>query len=165
VIEMTTLVDRAELGGHSLVYLPRYAAEDDEAWRWSDADVEERFLAALSHMYPHFRREHVRAFRVSRVKHVMALPTLGYSDRLPPLATAARNVIAVNSAHIVKGTLNVNEVVELANDAFANVLAPSIQAATFEQTMALQTPHAVPQFVEGGLERDVEAAGELVARS
>jgi protoporphyrinogen oxidase len=51
VIEMTTLVDPAELGGKSLVYLPRYAPSDDEAWRWTDAEVEERFLAALASMY------------------------------------------------------------------------------------------------------------------
>jgi protoporphyrinogen oxidase len=126
VIEMTTLVDRAELGGHALIYLPRYAAADDEAWAWSDAEVEERFLAALERMYPQFRREHVRAFRVSRVKHVMALPTLDYSQKLPPLATSAPGVYAVNAAHIVKGTLNVNEVVDLANNAFETVLKPEI---------------------------------------
>jgi protoporphyrinogen oxidase len=128
VIEMTTLVDRTELAGHALVYLPRYAAANDEAWSWSDTEVEERFLAALARMYPNFRREHVRAFRVSRVKHVMALPTLNYSENLPPLTTAAPNVFAVNAAHIVKGTLNVNEVVELANSAVADVLLPSIRS-------------------------------------
>jgi protoporphyrinogen oxidase len=126
VIEMTTLVDRAELGGHALVYLPRYAAADDEAWQWSDAEVEERFLAVLAGMYPNFRREHVQAFRISRVKHVMALPTLDYSQHLPPMATSAPNVFAVNAAHIVKGTLNVNEVVELAGEAFESVLKPTI---------------------------------------
>jgi protoporphyrinogen oxidase len=126
VIEMTTLVDRAELGGHALVYLPRYAAADDEVWHWSDAEVEEQFLAALARIYPHFRREQVQAFRISRVKHVMALPTLDYSRNLPPIATSASNVFAVNAAHIVKGTLNVNEVVELADDAFDSILKPTI---------------------------------------
>jgi protoporphyrinogen oxidase len=150
VIEMTTLVDRAEFGGRSLAYLPRYAAADDEAWQWSDAEVEERFLSALERMYPHFRREQVRAFRVSRVKHVMALPTLEYSHRLPPLATNAPHVYAVNSAHIVKGTLNVNEVVELADDAFQSVLIPSLAGAGNDP------PPKAPTHVE--------AVGELVAR-
>lgn len=154
IIEMTTLVHRAELGGHALVYLPRYAAADDEAWKWSDAEVEQKFLAALERMYPNFRREHVRAFRVSRAKHVMALPTLAYSEHLPPMTTAASNVFAVNSAHIVKGTLNVNEVVELANDAFDYVLKPSL--------IRDKSPH-FPQQSE--LPTDVEAAGELIARS
>src|SRR5690606_19936156 len=54
VIEMTTLVDPAELGGASLVYLPRYAAGDDEVWRLTDEEIQERFLAGLERMYPDF---------------------------------------------------------------------------------------------------------------
>ena len=125
VIEMTTLVDPAELGGASLVYLPRYAAADDDVWRLTDAEIEERFLAGLARMYPDFRRDDVLAFRVSRARHVMALPTLRYSEQLPPMQTDAPGVFAVNSAHIVKGTLNVNEVVSLADDAFERVLLPA----------------------------------------
>jgi protoporphyrinogen oxidase len=36
VIEMTALVDPAELGGHHLVYLPRYTAPDDPAFDTTD---------------------------------------------------------------------------------------------------------------------------------
>lgn len=130
VIEMTTLVDRGEFRGRSLVYLPRYAAGDDAIWKQSDGEIEERFLAGLERMYPDFRRDHVEAFRISRARHVMALPTLGYSERLPPLATNVPGVFAINSAHIVKGTLNVNEILELADAAFDEVVKP-----------ALLTPH------------------------
>ena len=122
VIEMTTLVDPSELAGNHLIYLPRYVAAGDEAWQWTDEEVRERFLAALEKMYPAFTRDDVTAFRVSRAPHVMALPTLNYSDRLPPMVTAAPNIFAVNSAHIVKGTLNVNEVIDLAETAFEQVL-------------------------------------------
>jgi protoporphyrinogen oxidase len=128
VIEMTTLVDPEQVGGHSLVYLPRYAAADDDTWKLTDAEIEERFIAGLARMYPDFRRNDVLAFRISRAKHVMALPTLRYSEQLPPMATAAANVFAVNSAHIVKGTLNVNEVVELADTAFEQILRPTFSS-------------------------------------
>ena len=77
VIEMSALVNPKDLGGQALIYLPRYAASDDEAWTWTDAEIEERFLIGLERMYPAFRRGDVTAFRISRVKHVMALPTLG----------------------------------------------------------------------------------------
>jgi protoporphyrinogen oxidase len=162
VIEMTALVEPAELGGNHLVYLPRYASAEDEAWKWSDHELEERFLAGLERMYPDLRREDVTAFRVSRVKHVMALPTLNYSERLPPLATDVPNVFAVNSAHIVKGTLNVNEVIELADTAFETTLAPAIPP--LNSSAAIRLDGAEWLRVAKPTESHDQTARELVAR-
>jgi len=47
----------------------------------------------------------------------MPLPTLGYSKRVPPTETSARGLHLVNSAHILNGTLNVNETIQLAERA------------------------------------------------
>jgi protoporphyrinogen oxidase len=116
VIEMTALVDRSHFGGHSLVYLPRYLAQDDPEWARSDDEVREQFLAALERMYPGFRRDDVLAFHVSRVRHVLAVATLDYSTvALPPIRTSLSNVFIANSAQIANGTLNVNETIGLAN--------------------------------------------------
>ncbi|GAB5440878.1 MAG: NAD(P)/FAD-dependent oxidoreductase [Fuerstiella sp.] len=116
VIEMTALVDPQQLNGHHLIYLPKYVTPDDPTFELSDGEIEEQFVSALDRMYPHFSRDQVEAFRVSRVRHVFALPTLGYSERVPSIVTNVPNVFAVNSAHIVNGTLNVNETVKLGND-------------------------------------------------
>ncbi|MCA9084346.1 MAG: NAD(P)/FAD-dependent oxidoreductase [Planctomycetaceae bacterium] len=116
VIEMTALVDPDQTRGHSLIYLPKYVTPDHEAFQRSDKEIEEEFLSALDRMYEHFSRSDVLAFRVSRVRHVFALPTLGYSERVPPIRTNVDHVYAVNSSHIVNGTLNVNETIRLANE-------------------------------------------------
>ena len=121
VIEMTSLVDKAELGGHALVYLPRYVTPNDELFDRSDAEIEHEFLTGLQRMHPTLSLADVKAFRISRVRHVFALPTLGYSDRLPPIVTSVPGLYSLNSAHIVNGTLNVNETVKLANDFVAGL--------------------------------------------
>ena len=149
VIEMTTIVDPAEIEGHHLVYLPNYVTADDAAWEWSDEEVEERFVDAVARMYPDFRREDVVAFRTSRVKSVMALPTLNYSDHLPPMKSALPNLFAVNSAQIVGGNLNVNETIALAEQALDELLLPSIQARTTKNREGVS---------------DDQATGELVSR-
>ena len=95
VIEMTALVDRARFGGNSLVYLPRYLAQDDPEWARSDDEVREEFLAALERMYPGFRRDDVLAFHVSRVRYVLAVSTLDYSTR----GAASRPHVAVECVH------------------------------------------------------------------
>ena len=123
IIEMSALVDRGEFGGRALVYLPKYVAPDDELFERTDAEIEETFLSALEKMYPHFDRKGVEAFKISRVRQVFPLPVLDYSAYLPSTNTSVDGLYVVNSAHIVNGTLNVNETVQLAerfyNETFA----------------------------------------------
>lgn len=126
VIEMTTIVDRDELGGSALVYLPKYVPSDDPLFEESDEALQERWIGTLEKMYPHFSRDDVEAFQVCRARNVMAMPTIGYSEKLPPLKTSVPGVFAVNSAHILKGNLNVNETVQVADEAIRGVLAPEL---------------------------------------
>ena len=121
VIEMSALVDRSEFGGKSLVYLPKYVAPDDPVMSEPDDIIRERFVAALERMYPHFNRADVLAFQIARVRHVFPIPTIGYSDRVPPMQTSLPGVWTVNSSQIVNGTLNVNETLQLAERGFAAV--------------------------------------------
>lgn len=114
IIEMTTLVDPAELGGHHLVYLPRYTTAADEIVTMTDKEVEERFVGALSAMFPGFGPQNVVAFRVSRVPFVFPIPTIGYSEKIHSMVTTVPGVYAVNSSQILNGTLNVNETLQLA---------------------------------------------------
>ncbi|WP_340119883.1 NAD(P)/FAD-dependent oxidoreductase [Pelagibius sp. 7325] len=130
VIEMTSLVDRALTGGKHLVYLPRYLPADDPLLDVADDEIEARFLPALMRMFPDLKRDEITAFKVTRTRHVLALSTLDYSDRLPPMATALPGLFIVNSAQIVNASLSVNETVNLANEAAAMLLSqPAVAGA------------------------------------
>jgi protoporphyrinogen oxidase len=122
VIEMSALVDRKHFSGNALVYLPKYVTPDDPAFSLSDGEIEAQFVDALMRMYPHLQRRDLVCFRVSRVKYVLALSTLNYSERLPPMTTSLPGVHVINSAHICNGTLNVNETVQLAEKAATMLL-------------------------------------------
>lgn len=122
IIEMTALVDPKEFEGRSLIYLPKYLPSDDPDLTLGDAELRSQFIDALQRMYPHFSEQDVLDFKVSRVRYVMALSTLGYSSKLPPMHTSVPGIHIVNSAHIVNGTLNVNETVQLAESAAASLL-------------------------------------------
>lgn len=122
VIEMSAMAHPRQFGGRGLVYLPRYLAPDDAFFDLPDDEVRRLFLQGLERVCPSIRAEDVLAFRISRVRNVLPLPTIGYSTRLPPEDTSVPGLHLVNSAHIVNGTLNVNETVQLAERA-ANRLA------------------------------------------
>ncbi|MEM9187464.1 MAG: NAD(P)/FAD-dependent oxidoreductase, partial [Planctomycetota bacterium] len=157
VIEMTTIVHPDELGGRSLVYLPKYVAADDPLFDESDQSLRERWVGTLEKMYPHFSREQVVAFQVSRARHVMAFPTLGYSEKLPPMRTSIPGVFAVNSARILKGNLNVNETIQVADEALAGELADELGPRAPRPT----TPHPAATIAPTD---DAETDRELVAR-
>lgn len=128
VIEMTTLVDAKTFQGRTLIYLPKYVAADDRLFSWSDQDIEQAFVTALERMYPHFHRSDVLSFCVSRVNYVLPISTLNYSKHLPPMQTSVLGVHIINSAHILNGTLNVNETIQLAEQAARQLLCLSRSA-------------------------------------
>jgi protoporphyrinogen oxidase len=141
VIEMSALVDREKyFNGQSLIYLPKYVAPDDPAFELTDGELRERFIAALERMYPHFRADDVLEFKVSRVRQVFPLPVLNYSARLPPMRTSVPGLFVINSAHIVNGTLNVNETVQLAERAAEMLLAENSSASELAGSKATSAP-------------------------
>ena len=149
VIEMSALVDRKHFGENSLVYLPKYLTPDDPAFALSDQEIEEKFVEALTKMYPHFERRDLLCFRVSRVKYVLALSTLNYSDHLPPMTTSINGVHIANSAHICHGTLNVNETIQLAETTAKTLLALSSRAGSIPADHVDKSEKAYSQSVIG----------------
>jgi protoporphyrinogen oxidase len=123
VIEMSALVDRQYFGGRALVYLPKYVPSDSVEFDLTDRQIRDEFVFALEQMYPGFRRKDLLCFQISRVKYLLPIPTLNYSSCLPEVSTSVPGVHILNSAHIVNGTLNVNETIRLAESSaqrFAN---------------------------------------------
>jgi protoporphyrinogen oxidase len=129
VIEMTALVDKAEFGGRNLVYLPKYVPHNDPIFEETDAAISDRFIAALIQMYPQFDRSDVLTCQISRVRQVFPITTLNYSQKVPPRQTSIPGVHIINSAHILNGTLNVNECIQLAEVAATELPMKSRQSA------------------------------------
>jgi protoporphyrinogen oxidase len=130
VIEMTTIVDPSELNGHSMVYLPKYVPAEHELFEKADDEIREDFLVALERMYDHFSREDVVDFKLSRVRSVMAIPTIGYSELLPPMKSSVEGLYIVNSSYILRGNLNVNETITIAEKAIETVLQDDLKTVT-----------------------------------
>ncbi len=125
VIEMTALVNPSEFGGRHLVYLPKYVPTDDPMFEATDAEIQNAFFGALKKMHPTLTDDDLLTFQVSRVRQVFVIPTLNYSKNLPPVTTSIPGLHILNSAHIVNGTLNVNDTVQLAERHIPRLLSQS----------------------------------------
>lgn len=123
IIEMSALVDKQEFNGNALVYLPKYVASEDELFDRTDKEIKDVFLDYLERMYPDFSKDDVLTFKISRVRRVFPIPVVNYSSSLPEMRTSLSGIFIVNSAHILNGTLNVNETVQLAERFFENYMS------------------------------------------
>jgi protoporphyrinogen oxidase len=134
VVDMSSLVDPVEVGGHGLVYLPRYCAPIDPMFDMSDDHLIEIFTDALAKVYPSFDRSAVVAAKVARVREVFSVPTIGYSERVLPFATSVPGLWLVNSSQIINGTLNVEESVMLAERA-VTAIRQTVDATTLPKRL------------------------------
>lgn len=123
VIEMSSLVDRKQLGGYHLAYLPRYVPSTHPILDASDDEVKAQLLPGLLRMFPDVDDSDIVDFRVARARHVAAIATLNYSSGLPAIATQVPGLYIYNSAQIINASLSVNETVDTANRAVDQVLA------------------------------------------
>lgn len=125
VIEMGTILPPEKLGGNYLVYLPQYMLASDPGFSQSDQAIHDRCLDTLEKMYPHFQRQSVRAIQTARAKYVMAMPTIGYSKLRAPIVSSQAGLYFLNSARIVDGTLNVNEIIRLVETELPQTIWPA----------------------------------------
>ena len=129
VVEMSAFVDpdaEAGFGGRGLVYLPRYAPADDPFFSMGDDAVRDAFSAGLAEVCPGFSPERLLAFRVSRVREVFPLPTLGFAARVPAVDTALPGVHLIGAAQVRHATLNANDTLRWADEACGSVLSGDV---------------------------------------
>jgi len=122
VIEMTALIDKKEVKGKNLIYLPKYVNSDDALFDKDDTTIRKLFLDGLYKMYPEISENDLLFWGVSKARVVFALPTINYSKNIPGITTSIGNYYIVNSAQILNGTLNVNETIQVAETKLKEIL-------------------------------------------
>lgn len=122
LIEMTALVDRKFFDGHSLVYLPKYVNSENEIFTRDEDKFKQDFISELKKMNPGLKDEDILSSSVARARHVITLPEMGYSKKLPAFTTSIPGFYIINSSYITDGTLNVNETLKVAKTWLPKVL-------------------------------------------
>lgn len=130
VIETTNLIDPQYVGGHHLVYLPKYVTPDNRFARMGDDELRESFFSYLRQMFPDFSERDVAAIRIGRERYVEPLHPVGQTDAIPPIASDVAGLYLVNSSQIYPQLTNGEAAVAYAYRAAeaiaqAQALAPS----------------------------------------
>jgi protoporphyrinogen oxidase len=106
VIETTTYIDPQYVGGHHLIYLPKYTAPDSPLQKMTDEQVKVIWLNQLESMFPDFDRSWIRYFLVQRARYVEPLHPLNGIDIIPSLNTPIENLYLATNAQIYPALTN-----------------------------------------------------------
>ena len=117
LIETTTYIDPQYVGGHHLLYLPKYTAPGSEWAKLPDDEIREIWLKNLERMFPAFKREWIRYFLVHRERYVEPLHQLNSTHMIPDINTPVENLYLATTAQIYPGLTNGESVSQHARQA------------------------------------------------
>jgi protoporphyrinogen oxidase len=135
VIETTAYIDPRHVGGHHLVYLPKYTAPGSSWQTLSDSEVKARTVQALQRISPRFDASAIRYLHIHRERFVEPLHRMGGTDPVPAVETPVAGLYLVTTAQIYPALTNGESVTRHARDAAA-VVARGSGAVSDEEATA-----------------------------
>lgn len=130
IIETTSYIDPQYVGGHHLVYLPKYTAPGSHWQQMSDEEIRETWLKNLETMFPDFRRSWIRYFLVHRERYVEPLHGLNATHLIPDIKTPIDNLYLATTAQIYPALTNGESVSRHAGEVAQRILQESVRSAT-----------------------------------
>jgi protoporphyrinogen oxidase len=125
VIETTAYIDPQYVGGHHLVYLPKYTAPGSPWQQKTDEEIKNIWLENLQSMFPDFDPASIQYFLIHRERFVEPLHKLNETDAIPGIQTPIRNLYLATTAQIYPALTNGESVSHHAREAAEIVLKDS----------------------------------------
>ncbi len=106
IIETTNYIEPQYVGGHHLVYLPKYTTPGSEWQTKTDAEIKDIWLKHLERMLPGFNRQSMRYFVVNRNRFVEPLHGMNETHLIPATKTPIDNLYLATTAQIYPALTN-----------------------------------------------------------
>jgi protoporphyrinogen oxidase len=106
IIETTAYIDPQYVGGHHLVYMPKYTAPGSRWQQLSDREVLDLAMQTLKLAAPDFERSSVRYALVHRERYVEPLHYLGGSTAMPSIDSPVDGLYHASTAQIYPALTN-----------------------------------------------------------
>ncbi|RME97360.1 MAG: hypothetical protein D6768_19825, partial [Chloroflexi bacterium] len=99
-------IDPQAVGGHHLIYLPKYTAPGSPWQNMPDEQIKAVWLKNLEKMFPDFNRDWIRECVVSRAKYVEPLHPLNSMHLIPAIDTPVGGLFLATTAQIYPALTN-----------------------------------------------------------
>ncbi len=114
-IEISNLIGRAQFGGNSVLYLASYLPSDSEMFHSAPEAIFDSYSDSLKKIFPHYDRSQVTEYRVERHPFADPIPSLNYSEQLPPLQTSIENLYLSDFTRVYPYDKGSDKSIEIAN--------------------------------------------------
>jgi protoporphyrinogen oxidase len=121
VIEFSNLAGREECGGHTVVYLPRYAGPTAAVWDVDDAQLHRENMEGLRLIAPDLADADLVAWQMNRARFVQPIHGVGTGHQLPPV-TLAPGLAYLSTAQIYPWPIFNDAVVRHVNEHLQAIL-------------------------------------------
>ena len=138
VIETTAYIDPQYVGGHHLVYLPKYTAPGSPWQSKSDDEIREIWLQHLQAMFPSFDRRSIRYFLVHRERYVEPLHRLNSTHLSPSINTPIKDLYLSTTAQIYPALTNGESVSRHARQTAQLILGGGYPSSVPQESVTLQ---------------------------
>jgi protoporphyrinogen oxidase len=116
IIETTSYIHPRYVGGHHLIYLPKYTAPESPFQKMTDEKIKEHWLIHLESMMPEFDRGWIRDFSVQRERFVEPLHSLNGTHLIPQVQTPLENIYLATNSQIYPALTNVESICRKAKE-------------------------------------------------
>jgi protoporphyrinogen oxidase len=100
LIEQTNFVEPAVYGDRRFLYVANYVASDDPLLSVSMDELIQHYEPGLRKVNPAFSRDWIRQAWLFQEPSAQPIVTVGYPDRIPPLATGVPGLVLANTTQV-----------------------------------------------------------------
>ncbi len=140
IIETTTYIDPQFVGGHHLVYVPKYTAPGSRWQTMSDEEIKSTWLHHLETMFPDFDRRSVRYFLVNRTRYVEPLHPIGGLAAIPAIKTPVHRLYLATTAQIYPALTNGESVTRHARQVAQMVMEGQPDTVALDRVVSVGLP-------------------------
>jgi protoporphyrinogen oxidase len=113
LVEHTNYMDKKHFGNDHLVYLGDYVPAEHEYFQISEAELAQRFIAALPAVNSDFTPDWIRRQWVFRAPYAQPLPTVNHSANIPALRTSVAGIYWASMSQVYPWDRGTNYAVEI----------------------------------------------------
>lgn len=130
VVETTNLIAPEHVGGHHLIYLPKYLSPNSEIATWPDERVRDEWMRYFKQMFPDFDDSSVVEFLVQRARYVEPLRPMGTTHEIPHIQSPIPGMFVANTVMLYPDLSNGEAVTSLAKRVIGVVLGQDRPSAS-----------------------------------